>query len=80
MLLYLLVVSAVRRMGRGLRLARGAGLAGAALYVSSAEALQSHGAVYWPHSLPQPLLLGSCSCWNSRASRSSGGCSWGWVS
>lgn len=58
LLLYVLVSRAVGRMGRATWASRGAGLAAAALYVSSAEALQSHGVVYWPHSMLQPIMLG----------------------
>jgi len=58
LLLYLLVVRAVLRLDRPMWIARVAGLLAAVVYLTSAEALQSHGAVYWPHSMLQPLLLG----------------------
>ncbi|MBJ7450696.1 MAG: hypothetical protein JHC71_01275 [Blastococcus sp.] len=57
-LLYLLVVRAVRRLDRPEWAARTAGLVAAVVYLTSTEALQSHGAVYWPHAMLQPLLLG----------------------
>ncbi len=57
-LLYLLVVRAVTRLDRPVWTARVAGLLAAVVYLTSTEAIQSHGAVYWPHSLLQPLLLG----------------------
>ena len=57
-LLYLLVARAVLRLDRPLWIARSAGLVSAVVYLTSTEALQSHGAVYWPHSMLQPLLLG----------------------
>ncbi|MGY1604373.1 hypothetical protein [Geodermatophilus sp. SYSU D00815] len=57
-LLYVLVQRAVVRMDRSVWLARGAGVAAAVVYLFSAEALQSHGTVYWPHSMLQPLLVG----------------------
>ncbi|RBY84679.1 hypothetical protein [Blastococcus sp. TF02A-26] len=57
-LLYALVTRAVVRMERSIGLARFAGVCAALLYLLSPEALQSHGAVYWPHSLLQPVLLG----------------------
>jgi hypothetical protein len=56
-LLYALVLRGVRRMGRSEGTARFAGVAAAAVYLFSAEALQSHGAVYWAQCLLQPLLL-----------------------
>lgn len=58
LLLYLLVVRAVRRLDRPVWIARSAGLLAAVVYLTSTEALQSHGAVYWPHAMLQPLLLG----------------------
>lgn len=58
LLLYLLVVRSVRRLDRSVWIARSAGFMAAAVYLTSTEALQSHGAVYWPHSMLQPLLLG----------------------
>lgn len=58
LLLYVLVVRAVGRLDRPVWTARVAGLAAAVVYLTSTEALQSHGPVYWPHSMLQPLLLG----------------------
>lgn len=58
-LLYLLVVRAVLRLDRPVWTARTAGFLAAAVYLTSTETLQSQGAVYWPQSMMQPLLLGS---------------------